>query len=82
MTCNIDSTPSKWEEFQLECQAFLNNRFEILALCEIKLEDSIATLYDVPKYVKFSRHVSLFKGGICMNASSLEPKYRPDIFLP
>ena len=63
---NINSIPHNFESFVDQCYNGLNHQFDILGLCETKLNDEINELYNLEGYNKYSYNVSRNCGGIAV----------------
>ena len=63
---NINSLPSKLEDFTEVCSGLLINDIDVLGFCESKLTDSVQQLYALPNYQLYTNNVSRDMGGVAM----------------
>ena len=67
LTCfNINSIPSKLDNYMEELCAFTNNQFDFIGFCESKLNNDIESLYDIENYHRIANNSSRSSGGVCL----------------
>ena len=78
---NINSVPHNFENFLSTCLDGSSHHFDVIGLCETKLESNIEQLYNIPNYNKFTMNVNRNSGGLVLFVSNkyINIKIRQDL---
>ena len=81
LSLNINSLPLHFDSFSYMIEEELQSSFDIIALCETKLDDNITELYNIENYTMFVNNNSRRSGGLAIYIRSLHSnlKQRTDL---
>ena len=67
---NINSLSKHYDELMLLLETELKSKFDVIALCECKITDDIANLYNMPGYSMFTNNTTRKSGGLALYINS------------
>ena len=66
LSYNISSIPRHFEAFQDQCLEMIEEKFDVIGLCETRLHDSISSLYSLDLYNGFYKNKGTGGGGVAI----------------
>ena len=92
LSFNISSVPRHFETFQDQCLDTISMQYDVIGLCETRLNDNIASLYNLNQFNGFYQNKSTVAGGVaiflrnvlqgkCVNGISLKLPHIEALFI-
>lgn len=64
LSYNISSIPLHFDTFTVQVLDFLNFQFDVISICETRLNDNLSSLYSLNNYLNYFQNKSTSGGGI------------------